>query len=176
MIVWGTEGSHFAGQISVQGGPQGGDGGFAEVSGKSLQFLGLVNSLAPLGAPGKLLLDPINITIQNMPDSPNVSFMSPDYIFTACMPSPALIDAAGLIMNLNSGNVVISTTTDPMLMCVADAGNILVSNAVTWMASTSLTLAAANNITVNAPLTNNTAGSALSMTRWAGSLPRRSSR
>ncbi|MEL7316502.1 MAG: filamentous hemagglutinin N-terminal domain-containing protein, partial [Cyanobacteria bacterium J06559_3] len=66
VIVWADDATHFAGRISAQGGIQGGDGGFVEVSGlQSLTFAGEVNTQALNGQPGQLLLDPANITIAN---------------------------------------------------------------------------------------------------------------
>jgi filamentous hemagglutinin family protein len=47
-----------AGKITAKGGPQGGNGGFVEVSGAALSLTGTVNVSAPLGAPGTVLLDP----------------------------------------------------------------------------------------------------------------------
>ena len=64
VIVWAEGDARFAGTITAQGGPEGGDGGFVEVSGKeTLSFTGTVDTSAPLGATGQLLLDPGNITI-----------------------------------------------------------------------------------------------------------------
>ncbi|MEB3175013.1 MAG: filamentous hemagglutinin N-terminal domain-containing protein, partial [Cyanobacteriota bacterium] len=64
ITVWADGNTQFQGTISAQGGPQGGDGGFAEVSGKeNLAFQGQANLTAPQGELGTLLLDPENITI-----------------------------------------------------------------------------------------------------------------
>jgi len=62
----GTTG--FYGRISARGGSNGGDGGFNEVSGKEhLIFRGEVDTNAPLGNFGTLLLDPKDIIIVNSP-------------------------------------------------------------------------------------------------------------
>ena len=64
VIVWADVWTKFFGSISAKGGTQGGDGGFAEVSGKgTLAFNGTVNLRAPRGRTGTLLLDPTNIEI-----------------------------------------------------------------------------------------------------------------
>lgn len=55
--------TQFAGSATVAGGPQGGDGGKAEISGASLNFTGAVDRAAPLGKAGTLLFDPTDITI-----------------------------------------------------------------------------------------------------------------
>ena len=43
VIVWSDEKTSFAGTILATGGPAGGDGGFAEVSGHLLDFKGAVD-------------------------------------------------------------------------------------------------------------------------------------
>ncbi|MHB8056610.1 MAG: filamentous hemagglutinin N-terminal domain-containing protein [Desulfuromonadaceae bacterium] len=64
VAVWADDATRFYGTISAQGGALGGDGGFAEVSGRhSLTYAGLVNLGAAQGATGTLLLDPDDITI-----------------------------------------------------------------------------------------------------------------
>jgi filamentous hemagglutinin family protein len=64
VIIWSDQTTRFGGTITAQGGPLGGNGGFVEVSGKtSLDFQGRVNTLAPRGVIGQLLLDPTNIEV-----------------------------------------------------------------------------------------------------------------
>ena len=64
VIVWSDETTRFYGDISARGGAEGGDGGFVEVSGKdNLGFYGYVDTLAPQGNIGTLLLDPEDIVI-----------------------------------------------------------------------------------------------------------------
>ncbi len=64
VIVWADDSTQFFGNISAQGGALGGHGGFVEVSGKqTLGYSGQVNTLAPNGAAGTLLLDPTNIDV-----------------------------------------------------------------------------------------------------------------
>ena len=66
VIVWADQATQFYGSISARGGSNSGNGGFVEVSGKeSLIFKGTVNTSAPNGEMGTLLLDPANITILN---------------------------------------------------------------------------------------------------------------
>ena len=72
VIVWSDDYTQFYGAISARGGAQSGDGGFVETSGKqSLSFAGTVDTSAPNGKTGTLLLDPDDITIadQNAGDS-----------------------------------------------------------------------------------------------------------
>lgn len=66
IIVWGNENTRFFGTLSAQGGPQGGNGGFAEVSGaQNLIFEGTANLNASKGALGSLLLDPLDLYVLN---------------------------------------------------------------------------------------------------------------
>ena len=59
VILWSDVLTTFAGTIFARGGEHGGNGGFVEVSGKQqLAFTGMVNTRAPNGAAGTLLLDP----------------------------------------------------------------------------------------------------------------------
>ena len=53
-----------SGTISARGGPQGGDGGFVEVSGGGgMQLDGTVDVSAPAGQPGTILIDPVDLFI-----------------------------------------------------------------------------------------------------------------
>jgi filamentous hemagglutinin family protein len=64
VIVKSTGLTRFEGQISARGGENSGNGGFVEVSGGNLQFLGIVDTSAPRGEVGTLLIDPKDILIQ----------------------------------------------------------------------------------------------------------------
>ena len=73
VILWANGHTAYAGQISAKGGQTGGNGGFVEVSGKNtLDFTGRVDTSAPAGRTGTLLLDPSDITISNLANS-NIS-------------------------------------------------------------------------------------------------------
>ena len=64
IIIWAEGTTRFAGAVFARGGTGGGDGGFAEVSGKeALAFLGTADLSATQGQGGTLLLDPRTITI-----------------------------------------------------------------------------------------------------------------
>ncbi|GBO52301.1 hypothetical protein APA_5391 [Pseudanabaena sp. lw0831] len=63
-IVWSDLNTRFLGSIIAKGGTLSGDGGLVEVSGKqNLDFRGTVNTFAPKGKIGTLLLDPTDINI-----------------------------------------------------------------------------------------------------------------
>lgn len=64
VIVWSDDTTNYFGSISARGGPAGGDGGFAEVSGKRhLAYRGSADLTAAKGSRGVLLLDPQSIAI-----------------------------------------------------------------------------------------------------------------
>ena len=64
VVVWADGNTRFLGTLSAQGGPTGGNGGAAEVSGKGdLLFIGGANLGAPRGSAGNLLLDPLDLFI-----------------------------------------------------------------------------------------------------------------
>jgi filamentous hemagglutinin family protein len=64
VITWANQSTSFWGNITARGGAISGNGGFVEVSGKeNLLFRGDVNTSAPNGLTGTLLLDPTDIFI-----------------------------------------------------------------------------------------------------------------
>jgi len=64
VIVWSDHATTFLGSTSTKGGLVSGNGGFVEISGKeNLLFQGKVNTTAPNGIAGTLLLDPADIDI-----------------------------------------------------------------------------------------------------------------
>ena len=64
VIIWSDENTRFSGKVSARGGTESGNGGFVEVSGKQfLDYQGFVDTRAPFGTTGTLLLDPTNIEV-----------------------------------------------------------------------------------------------------------------
>ncbi len=64
VVVWANDHTDYRGHITARGGAKGGNGGKVEVSGKqSLVFKGTVNTLAPKGQAGSLLLDPTTLCV-----------------------------------------------------------------------------------------------------------------
>ncbi len=127
IIIWSDVLTEFHGNISARGGAQGGNGGFAEVSGKQdLVYRGLADLRAPKGTVGHLLLDPTNITV------------------------PGTIDVATLEANLANGDVTLDTSgTGP------DVGNITINADIDWTSGFDLTLLADNNVVLNGAITTN---------------------
>ena len=152
IIVWSDRDTRFAGTISAQGGPQGGDGGFAEVSSKgTLGFTGMADMRATLGRLGTLLLDPYNIVISNAADAGQAT-TSAGGTTTFTPTGTSVINVATLQAALNSANVTI--TTGGFGSPGTEAGDITVASAITWSSASSLTLSAYRNITFNAAITN----------------------
>jgi hypothetical protein len=108
IIVWADGMTRFYGTVSATGGAAGGDGGFAEISGKeSLVYRGAVNLRAAQGHRGTVLFDPKNIVIddvggdsiggnQEFNDSPNadVAFLNTDLV--------ALLNGADVVLQANN--------------------------------------------------------------------------
>ncbi len=66
VIIWSNDGTQAYGTVSARGGAISGNGGFVEVSGKAwLDFAATVDTSAPHGAFGTLLLDPVNIDVND---------------------------------------------------------------------------------------------------------------
>ena len=109
VAIWSDGLTRYQGSVSARGGERGGDGGFVEVSGKqSLVYDGDVDTRAPKGATGTLLLDPTDITINDGPaDSTTLSFVGG--VFTDPTTSPSNIQAATLVSQLNFSAVIVDT-------------------------------------------------------------------
>jgi filamentous hemagglutinin family protein len=131
VIVWADDTTRFGGTISTRGGAQGGDGGFVEVSGKdTLVFRGTVDTRAPRGRTGMLLLDPANIVISNgVGDSANDG----DALNNSFSGVPS--GAAGTVVGTDNPSAGTLTLFESELEGIA--------------ATTSISLAATNNITIN---------------------------
>jgi len=134
VIVWADEVTEFAGEITTRGGNNAGDGGLVEVSSKdTLQFTGLVDTTAPQGMAGNLLLDPENITI----DAAGTDPVSGNSLFDDNPAGTSTISGVTLGTAISSsGNVTLQANND-----------ITINDNVT--ASGSLTLQAGHSITFN---------------------------
>ncbi|MGE4110739.1 MAG: filamentous hemagglutinin N-terminal domain-containing protein [Burkholderiales bacterium] len=150
VIVWSDEITRHYGTITARGGANGGNGGFAEVSGKGyLEFHGKTDLRAPHGATGTLLLDPIDITVANAgTDSAADVAIFADATCGAgddqalCSISPATLDGAG-------ANVILQAQND---ITITDAINL------TTTTDANLTMQAGRSILVNAGVATNGAG------------------
>ncbi|MCP4709921.1 MAG: filamentous hemagglutinin, partial [Planctomycetes bacterium] len=123
VIVWADQATAFYGEISVRGGELGGDGGFVEVSGKDfLEYRGFVDTRAPLGQAGMLLLDPTDITIRDGigdgddTDTSTVSFAGSTFFVTGSVFGlenlPTLIYESELEGLSATTNIILQATND----------------------------------------------------------------
>jgi filamentous hemagglutinin family protein len=127
-----------------------GSGGSIETSGYSLDTAGIsVSASAPAGHTGQWLLDPFNVFI-NSTTTANINESGSPWIPTA---SGGNVNVADITSTLAAGtDVTISTGSSG-----ADLGNIEVDAAIAKSSGASpvtLTLLAANNITINQPITS----------------------
>lgn len=165
VIVWSDEATTFAGNISAQGGPGGGDGGFVETSGKNyLDARGSVSAAAPQGEGGEWLLDPGDITILQIATTPgddsddNGPMAGGGGFNTAGSPhtfdsvnDSAQADIDQIVTSLEGGTSV-TITTGPT---GTQDGNITVAGDISAdvaAANVTLTLVALNDILFNAGL------------------------
>ncbi len=134
VAVWSDVYTQFRGMITAKGGVWSGNGGFAETSGKQfLAYAGVVDTRAAKGAPGTLLLDPTDITIAAAPALTTATNTAGTFAST--------VNAASVILNtdlqnqLALSNVVVSTTSG-----LAGVGNITINAPISWNSAFGLTL------------------------------------
>ena len=148
VILWSDTLTTFAGTILARGGAEGGNGGFVEVSGKeTLAYTGTVDTRAPLGQNGALLLDPRNITIVNGgPDNIDSSGSLDGIAIYEPTPPPggSVLTVATLQAALANGDVYVTTGT----VAGTGAGDINVNSSFSWSASNNLYLSAFRNISI----------------------------
>ena len=152
VILWGDIANGFFGKVSAQGGKEGGDGGFVEVSSMgNLSFNGLAMTLAPKGKVGTLLLDPTNVVISSALD--NDVTPGAMYVWTG----PAVnVNTDTLSMQITMGNVVIDTAG---AVDQGQVGTLTISSPLNLTGPGQLSLLADSTLTVNADITcSGTAG------------------
>jgi filamentous hemagglutinin family protein len=157
VIFWGDDAALFHGNISVQGGNLGGNGGFIETSGHYLDVAHAnISTIAKFGQNGNWLLDPADITISNAPTS-NPAPFNPNYVADNNS-TVSTVNVTDLTNALATGNVTIQTTAGGAGL---GSGNITVAAPVAWSSSSLLTLRSINNIFLNAAITTGTSLSSL---------------
>ncbi len=131
VVVWSNGLTSVMGLIAASGGPFGGNGGFVETSGHSVNFGGIrVNTSAPNGHAGLWLVDPTNLVVD-------------------------AVAAATISGNLANNNVTLTTNEDGASgpgNPVSGPGDIVVNSAISWSSGNTLTLDAIHAITINAPI------------------------
>ncbi|WNJ89846.1 YDG domain-containing protein [Bosea sp. 685] len=159
VIVWSDVATVFDGHISAKGGPNGGDGGFAEVSSKGwLGYDGTAELSASRGAFGTLLLDPRDLTI-TASGTDNVSSSGSSTItLTASSNGVSNLKASTIISNLATANVTVLTNSSGS----GGTGLITVNADITWSSNKTLTLTAQGGIVINNAITGANGGLVLS--------------
>ncbi|HAV64205.1 MAG TPA: filamentous hemagglutinin, partial [Verrucomicrobiales bacterium] len=106
VIVWADEVNRFYGTIDVRGGDLGGNGGFVETSGRDhLEAFGLVHAGAAHGSGGTWLLDPRNVTIDNLANAGGAFNGGTPNVFTPTADS-AVASRNAIQTSLNAGTSV----------------------------------------------------------------------
>jgi len=107
IIQWSDGTTVSSGSVSVQGGSLGGNGGFAEISGKqNLGFNGSVNLSAPKGTAGQVLFDPTWLQITDGPDSIDWSSLLPTMSSASSFSSGENMNVAN-IQNITGGTITL---------------------------------------------------------------------
>jgi filamentous hemagglutinin family protein len=141
VVVWSNGATTAAGSIYATGGPIGGDGGFVETSGQTVNFTGVhVDTSAPAGASGLWLVDPNNLIVDS--------------------------NAATTISNnLATTDITLQTNLDGSTLGPGETtggpGDIIVNASIAWPSTHTLTLNAAHDIVFNASMTAPTGGLSL---------------
>lgn len=138
VVVWSNDVTRYYGNILANGGTNFGNGGSVEVSGKDyLDFQGKVNTLAPKGNAGSLLLDPGDINVCLFGSSS----------FAACNPtgSPSLTSAGGIFDSGASATSYVNIGTATGLLSILSGTNVTIQ--------TNAAGAGVGNITVRDPIT-----------------------
>lgn len=105
IIVWADDQTQSWGSISARGGEAGGNGGFVEVSGKhALAFGSVVDTRAPHGLMGSVLLDPDTIDI----DATGTSYAGGVLFGDA----PSIVTLAACTIGAALSNVVLQANAD----------------------------------------------------------------
>lgn len=158
VIVWSEQDTRFAGQIEALGGPDGGDGGFVEVSGRQqLDFQGLVSTLAPRGNAGTLLLDPTNLTINDSADrdiAQSTGTVAPSG-------TPSVLSWSTIQNNLKSSSLLIQTTSSPTSGTEKGSITIATASPDLNLANRTLTFQAADDIRIDANISSTATSGAL---------------
>ncbi|MET3131648.1 filamentous hemagglutinin family protein [Oxalobacteraceae bacterium GrIS 1.11] len=157
VIVWSDGATRVFGTISARGGARGGDGGFVETSGHYLDMQATVDTRAPHGKTGSLLLDPTNLYIASDVSTAQGAGMSganvtleSGGVFAETGPvNDSMLSTGSLVSALNSANVTV-TTANPN---GAGAGFIKLVSPLAWTSASSLSLEAAAGISLQAALT-----------------------
>ncbi len=162
VIVWADNTTRAYGNISARGGEMSGDGGFVEVSGKGYLDTGAeVDTRAPHGAAGTLLLDPTDITITTLGGAPDFGSFTGD-IFGGGANSVSSMGWDYINGLLSANNVIVQTSS-----AGAGTGTITFTGAgVSAGGANSLSFLAENSITVSNSIQYTSSGDLIMVAGW----------
>jgi len=178
VIVWADEDTRYFGAISAVGGEGGGNGGMAEVSGKTyLDYSGTADLRAAAGVAGTLLLDPADLTISDkINDNVKPDPASNDDVFiyipgglTSDETWVSTVSVTALQDQLAKSNVIVRTLAGSGGKGTGDitvAVGITAPNDTTDNKDNNLTLDAYGNIKINAAIDFSKSSGDLNL--WAG--------
>lgn len=144
VVVWADDGTVFEGEISARGGPQQGDGGFAEISGKNrLEYRGVVDLSSPAGTAGTLLLDPATIVIDSdyaallvaQLELGNVSLVADEILVQAAIDASGN-STVGTSLELHASTITLQTDAS----ILTKGGDLLLAGTVVLQSGSPLTL------------------------------------
>jgi len=134
VIIWADETTHLSGQVSAQGGLEGGNGGFVETSGKSTLTItpeASVITAAPQGQLGTWLLDPIDLAVVPSGGTGTMNGnqnSAPD----------STIDANVVVAALNGSNITLQASNSITINALIDASANLNPGNLTLQAPTAI--------------------------------------
>ena len=158
-VLWSNDTTRAYGTVTARGGAQSGNGGLIETSGHWLDVTGIqINASATNGKNGTWLLDPADVTITSGTTGGSFSGGNPNVFAPAAGVGSSTVDVAALRTALETAggtDVTITTTnTGAPGIPASGMGNITVASALTWtpVASSTLTLIAAGDVNIDAPI------------------------
>jgi filamentous hemagglutinin family protein len=152
VVLWSQGLTSALGAISARGGALSGDGGLVETSGETVQTgaATAVDTLAPKGATGLWLLDPVNYTIAT-----NGGDETPAQVTTSLASSNRLITASNDITVADA-----ITWTTPQTLTLNAGHDVLINAAITAStAGSEIDLVAGHNVEIDGALTASGNGS-----------------
>ena len=154
LFVWSREATAFYGEVSFQGGREGGDGGLVALLGDDyFDFRGTANRLAAHGKAGMLILDPTSITIADKKDR-NIPKVTPFHPLSKTPSS--FLNVSTLLSALECGDVIVQSAGGPG----KKNGDVILNSELNYDSDFSLTLRSfvpgvtTGDVQVNASIVN----------------------
>ncbi|MBI1244774.1 MAG: filamentous hemagglutinin N-terminal domain-containing protein [Alphaproteobacteria bacterium] len=158
VALWADDTANVSGRIYARGGATGGDGGYIETSGKNRISFGdtfVVDTLAPFGKAGSLLIDPTDFVIQTVGGD-----MTPAVLIGLLAAADVTIDSTsgggGTTGTIYINNAVVNTAATARTLTLNAMGDIQIAAGVSsTLYPLNLSLQANGNIVVGGAITTN---------------------